>query len=71
MSTEAVKSEALKIGRPNIHCKARTACWERVSCAIQDIGVEKEANQSMTPTSRPIVLKVSVFDTPSMRKASR
>lgn len=37
----------------------------------EDICIEQEAGQSGIPTSRPILLNVSVFDTPSMRKASR
>ena len=37
----------------------------------EDVGVEQVAGHPMTPTSRPILLNVSVFLTPSMRKASR
>lgn len=37
----------------------------------EDIAVEQIARHEVTPSSRLIVLKVSVLETPSMRKASR
>ena len=37
----------------------------------EDVRVEQETDQISIPASRPMLLNVSVFETPSMRKASR
>jgi len=57
--------------KPLPECRTEIEAVVQVLRLDEDVCVEQEAGQSMAPTSRPILLNVSVFETPSMRKASR